>query len=358
MADMPKPRPPHVQTERTRHGRVVFYFRRGQGPRIRLPDMADPAFGEAYARCLSGAPPRPAKEASGSLAWLIGRYKESAHWANLKPSTRRMRDNILKHVIKGAGDAPYQAVQRKDINDGIDRRLPHAGNSFRKVMSQLFTWAVSMDLVEVNPVKDANRLKIKTDGFHTWTVPEVYQFCARWPVGSRERLAMAIMLFTGLRRSDVFRLGRQHVAKGLISIKTEKTGETIHIPMFKALRDTIDATRTGDLVFMVTTRGEPFTSAASFGNWFGKACRAAGVPGRAHGLRKAGATIAADAGASAHELMAMFGWSQLSQAETYTREADRKRLAARPAEHIANAFLPHPAPTLPAPKRNKLKSKG
>jgi hypothetical protein len=51
------------------------------------------------------------------------------------------------------------------------------------------------------------------------------------------------------------------------------------------------------------------------------------VPGRAHGLRKAGATIAADNGATAHQLMAIFGWDTLKMAERYTRGADQKRLA-------------------------------
>jgi integrase len=46
-----------------------------------------------------------------------------------------------------------------------------------------------------------------------------------------------------------------------------------------------------------------------------------------HGLRKAGATIAAENGATAHQLMAIFGWNTVKQAELYTRNANRKRLA-------------------------------
>lgn len=340
MPDMPRKLPPHVTSQRTRHGKVVFYFREGHGPRVRLPEPTDKAFKAAYRDCLSGTPQRPAREAGGSLAWLIGRYKESAHWANLKLSTRQMRDNILKHVITEAGHVPYAVITRKHINEGIDRRKPHAGATFRKVMSQLFAWAVSVDLVEVNPAAGAVRHKIKSDGFHTWTVAEVRQFWTRWPIGTREHLASCIMLFTGLRRSDVYRLGRQHVTGNVLTIRTEKTGGIAHMPMFPALQAAIESTQTGDLAFMVTSRGEPFTSAASFGNWFGKACRAAGVPGRAHGLRKAGATIAADAGATAHELMAMFCWSRLAEAERYTKDADRRRLAAGSAERIADAMSP------------------
>lgn len=57
---------------------------------------------------------------------------------------------------------------------------------------------------------------------------------------------------------------------------------------------------------------------------------AARIPNKsAHGLRKAAATRAADNGATAHELMAIFGWLDIKEAEIYTRAADRKRLAAR-----------------------------
>jgi integrase len=189
-------------------------------------------------------------------------------------------------------------------------------------MSQMFAWAVSVDLVPVNPVAGATRHKIKSDGHHAWTLEEVARFHARWPVGTRERLCMDLALFTGLRRSDLAVLGRQHVKDGVISIQTQKTNAWVHVPIFAALQASIDAAPGGELAFL------PYRSAASLGNWFRRACVAAGVPGRLHGLRKAGATIAAEGGATAHQLMSMFGWSRLDEAELYTREADRRRNAA------------------------------
>jgi integrase len=337
--------PKHVNRQRTRHGKVVFYFRRGHGPYIRLPDLTDPGFERAYAAALAGAalPPPPSAKPE-TLEWLIEAYKRSARWAALKPSTRRMRDNILKKVVQDAGKVPYTAIGKKHINEAIDRRKPHAGATFRKVMSQMFAWAVSVDKLKVNPVDQATRPKTKTDGFHSWTPAEVERFYARWPVGTRERLAVDLALFTGLRRSDLYRVGRQHVRDNVISIQTQKTGTWAHIPIFANLRASLDAAPTGDLTFLVTSRGQPFTSEASFGNWFGDICRAAGVPGRAHGLRKAGATIAAEAGASAHELMAMYTWTRLGEAERYTQAASRRILSASTAERIEAKFR-HENPT-------------
>jgi integrase len=344
--------PPHVQVERTRHGKVVYYFRRSQGsPRIRLPAPTEPGFRAAYAAALTNAEKPASKAGKGSLEWLVDAYKRSAHWANLKPSTRRMRDNILKRVVTESGQVPFAAITRRHINEAVDRRLPHAGNSFRKVMSQMFAWAVSVDLVPVNPVAGATRHKIKSDGHHAWTLEEVARFHARWPVGTRERLCMDLALFTGLRRSDLAILGRQHVRDGVISIQTTKTGAWVHVPIFAALQASIDAAPGGELAFL------PYRSAASLGNWFRRACVAAGVPGRLHGLRKAGATIAAEGGATAHQLMSMYGWSRLDEAELYTREADRRRNAAVAAGHIGNAFLPHLPPEPPAPEIKTLKRK-
>ncbi len=336
---MPRPLPPHVQRERTRHGKVVFYFRRAQGaPRIRLPDIDDKGFKAAYAAAIAGSPVPQIKADSETLAWLVDAYKRSAHWATLKQSTRQMRDNVLKHVVAENGNVPYRAITRKHINEGVDRRPPHAGNTFRKIMSQLFTWALSVELIDVNPAAGATKHKIKSAGFHTWTVDEVRRFHDRWPVGTRERLALDLALFTGLRRSDLLVLGRQHVRDGVISIKTEKTGAVVHLPLFPLLQASIDQTPTGDLIYLTGKRGKPFQHVNSLGSWFEAACIAAQVPGRLHGLRKAGATIAADAGATPHQLMAMYGWSRLAEAERYTREADRKRAAAAAAEQIAASF--------------------
>lgn len=340
MPGMPRPRLPNVVIEIDRHGRKRCYHRKGKGKRTPLPLPGAPGHQEAWEAAQRGqAAPTQTSAASGTLAWLIARYKASAHFASLKPSTRAMRDNILKRLEKDAGHVPFRAITRKHVNEGIDRRAPHAGNTFRKVLSGLFKWAVSVEMVAVNPCDGANRHNIKSAGFHKWSVAEVRQFHARWSVGTRERLALDLLLFTGLRRSDVCRIGRQHVQDNVIVIPAQKTGAVAYIPICPALARSIAAAPTGDLLFLATASGRPFASAASFGNWFGKACIAASVPGRAHGLRKAGATIAAEDGATAHELMAMFGWKNLSEAERYTMEADRKRLSAAAAARIANAFV-------------------
>ena len=69
-------------------------------------------------------------------------------------------------------------------------------------------------------------------------------------------------------------------------------------------------------------------SSAGFGNKFKSRCVKAGVPQcNCHGLRKIGAVRAAEAGASEHELMAMFGWENADMARVYTRKAAQNEVA-------------------------------
>jgi integrase len=135
-----------------------------------------------------------------------------------------------------------------------------------------------------------------------------------------------VLLFTGLQRSDAVRLGRQHVRDGVATLRTEKTGITVTIPILPVLNATLKAGPCGELAYICGEGGKPFTK-ESFGNVFSEACRAAGVRKSAHGIRKIAAVRAANNGATVAELEAIFGWSGGRMASLYTRAADRARLA-------------------------------
>lgn len=140
------------------------------------------------------------------------------------------------------------------------------------------------------------------------------------------------MLYTGLRRGDAVRVGRQHVGG---FIKTEKSGHRVEVPVIviPALQAALDAGPCGDLTFVVGTNGQPFIK-ESFGNKFRAACEAAGVPGSAHGVRKLAATRMAENGATEVQLMAVFGWTDHKMAAHYTRSANRRRLAVDSIEKL------------------------
>jgi len=157
-----------------------------------------------------------------------------------------------------------------------------------------------------------------------------------------------VLLYTGLRRGDAVRLGRQHVRNGIATIKTEKSGFTMEVslPVLPVLQETLEVGPCGDMTFIVGANGRPLTK-ESFGNEFKAACKAAGVPGSAHGVRKIAATRAANAGATEAELDAIFGWTDRKMAAHYTQSANRRRLAAQAMEKLNVSGTSIPAPSYP-----------
>jgi len=340
----PRPLPRHLHAEH-RHGRIDWYVRRGHGPRTRIFAAFDtPEFWAEYRAALEGTAPAAKRKAStGTLRWALDLYRSGGEWAQLAPATRKQRENIYINVLKTAGDTPLKDITREAIRNGRDRRAEHPGaaNNFLKSMRPFFAWALDRGLVDTNPTEGVKALKLKGgEGFAVWSEDDIARFERHWPVGTRERLALDLLLYTGLRRGDVVRVGRQHVRDGVITIRTEKTGTVVDIPLLDPLAASIAATKTGDLAFLATSQGRPFVK-ESFANWFRIACKAAGCSGSAHGLRKAAATRVAEGGANDRALMALFGWSSSRMASHYTRSADRKRLAATAAVML-----------LPAQKKN------
>jgi integrase len=342
---MPRPRKPHLHKQFTRHGATVWYVRIGKGPRTRILGAYGSAeFNEAYDAAIAGKPkPVAGRAASGSLRWLVKRYMESASWGKLSAATRKQRGNIFVAVLAKAGDEPFSKVTRKHIIDGRERRkaTPNQARHFVVTMRGLFLWAIEQGHCTMDPTEGVKSPRPKTDGHHTWTPAECDRFEAKYPVGTHERLAYDVLLYTGLRRGDAAKLGRQHVRNGVITIRTEKTGEMVTVPVLPPLARSIEATPTGEMTFIISAyNGKAFTK-ESFGNWFRGVCDEAGVQGSAHGLRKAGATRAAENGATESELEAIFGWRGGKMAALYTRQANRTKLSTQAASKLLGEQEPN-----------------
>lgn len=357
---MPKEMPPFVLCERSRHGKPCFYFRKGKGKRIRLPDPNEPNFLEMYHAALGGVIEKKKRSASvGTLEWLISRYRETSTYRGLSHATRRQRDNIFKGVVGKAGGVSYKAVTRKKIVDGREDRAstPAQARNFLDAMRGLFRWALEAELVKVDPTAGVrNPSRPKTGGFEAWSEADVEAFEKKWPAGTKERVWLHVLLYTGLRRGDAVRIGKQHVRDGIATIRTEKTATEVSLTILPPLAETLATGPTGDMAWIVGENGRPLTK-ETFGNYFRAACNDAGLKGKsAHGVRKIGATRAAEAGATVRELEALFGWSGGAMASHYTKTADRKKLAKQAGEKIRNAIAPHRVEELPLTSENaKLK---
>jgi integrase len=314
-----------------RHGNPVWYYRPSKASkRIRIyAKFGTVEFKEAYEAAKTGRKIEKNKPISGSVEWLVKEYRaQSGAWKQLSLSTRRKYELILDGVLKESRDTAFMKVNKATIVGAMERRAetPFQANNFLKAVKGLFKWAVEKDHIKHDPTIGVSPLPTKTTGFHAWTENELEAFEKMHPVGTRERLAFDILLYTGLRRGDAARLGPQHIRNGIFTIETEKTGVSIVAPVLPKLATSIAATKIGRTTFIIGEKGEPMTK-EGFGNWFGKVCDDTGLPGSAHGLRKAGATRAANNGATVAQLEAIFGWHGGGMASHYTRNANRERLA-------------------------------
>src|SRR5690606_38810774 len=140
-----------------------------------------------------------------------------------------------------------------------------------------------------------------------WTEAEIAQFEKRWPLGTRERLAMELLLCTSLRESDAVTVGRQHRQGHELHLHHGKNDSATIIPLAPSLEAAMDAYDSGTLTYIATKYGQPFT-VKGFYNWFKRACVKAGLPHCSpHGLRKAASRRLAEAGATPLEGRAVTG---------------------------------------------------
>jgi len=342
----------NVRVEFDRYGNERIYYRVRHGKRTRLRGpVGSPEFWSDYNQAASMTEQPGTK--GDTLRVLCVRYYGSAAYKQLKASTRNVRRNMLDRFCEAHGHKRYAQLEPRHCRTIRDTytETPDAWNNLRKAMIQVFKYAVEYDLVASNPFAQVTKLKSRPGGIHAWTLDEIARFEARHPIGTKARLAMALLLYTGQRRGDVVGMGRQHIRDGWLRVTQQKTGKALELPVLGTLADIIAASPTGDLTLLVTDYGKPFT-AAGFGNWFRDRCNEAGLPQcSAHGLRKAAANALAEAGATSQEIMAITGHESLAEVERYTKSADQKRRAEsamRRVEHEHSS--PHSCRVRPSPQ--------
>jgi integrase len=323
--------PPYCNGFIDRHGKARWYFRRAGFKKVPLPGLPwSPEFMAAYEQALAGQPAPVGAERTvpGTLRALAVSYFASPAFQTTRPSSQYSRRNIIDRLCAEHGDKRVALLQRDHVVKLLARAATAvAANKLRSSLRALMQHAVEIGMRADDPTRDVRRVPGgKSDGYHSWTEAEIEQFERRHLVGSRARLAFALLLYTGQRRSDVIRIGRQHLNDGAICVRQQKTGREVWIPVHDALAPIL-AEASSNMTFLLTDGGKPYT-VAGFGNWFRRQCREAGLRGcSAHGLRKAAARRLAEAGCSTHEIAAITGHASLREVARYTEAADRKRLA-------------------------------
>lgn len=311
-----------------------------------------PDFMAQYAAALQGVKAQATniganRTAAGTVNALVAAYLDPLSTSPFKTGaaeTQRSRRNILENFREVHGDKPVfrigangqstMLLTREHMQRIINEKAstPFAQRNFLNTLRAMFRWAFKEGRVPDDPTLGVTRERVKTTGYKTWSEGEIERFETKYPIGTRARLAFALLLYTGQRRSDVVRMGRQDIHTGVLAINQRKTegGDEAHleIPVHPKLREIIDATPTvGVKTFLVTSFGKPYT-APGFGNWFRELCDAAECPDvSAHGLRKGCARRLAEIGRSANQIAAITGHATLAEVQRYTKAADRKRMA-------------------------------
>src|SRR5215831_17027615 len=321
----------YVQAWCDRAGRVFHYFRRRGSPRVRLPGLPGSAeFMRAYKDAL-GSTPEPigvSRSKPGSVSAAIASYYGSHAFAKgLAPNSQQVRKAVLEAFRRDHGDKPITLLPKKFIAAMLDGMSPTAAKNWLKAVRALVTHCIKVDILREDPTLGI-KLRPTRGEFHTWSEDEIAQFEAVHPIGSRERLALALGLYSGQRRGDVIRMGRQHVRDGVLHVKQEKTGKVLAIPLHSELVAVLATVPPTQMTFLQTQYGKPFAG-KSFTMWFGEACDKAGLRAECtfHGLRKAACRRLAEAGCSVNEIASISGHTTLKEVARYTKAADQARMA-------------------------------
>lgn len=327
----------YVQAFRDRHGRLRCYFRRKGCPAVALPgEPGTKAFAEAYQKALAGGVPKIERIRPGTFSALIATFYETAKFQRTTAGTQRTYRRALEKFREDFGDVLVKDFTT-EIHDEVFDAMAHkpgALENLRKPLRQVLKLAVRRGYIAVSPMDGVRLPRAPIKGFTAWSEDDIARFEAHWKSGTRERLAIALLLYTVQRRSDVVGMGRQHTKPGKIHVAQAKSGgqTRLWIPIHPALQAELDHVPATQLTFLQTQYGQPFT-AAGFGNWFRDAARAAGLEDRtAHGLRKAGSRRLAEAGCTPSQIMAVTGHKNLSEVTLYTASADQERLAEEAIE--------------------------
>ncbi len=269
---------PFIHEYRDRHGKLRRYFKRKGGQGIPLPGIpGSDEFMAAYRAAEAGSV-KPEIGASrtnpGTISALCVLY--------------------YKSVVRALFKAGVPSMRLDDPTIGISVRIP------------------------------------KTKGHIPWSGEEIQQYRNYWRLGTQQRLVLEFALEALSRRCEVVRLGPQHVKDGRIRIERAKGSADVDIQLTPELAAAIEAMPKEQMVYVTTDTGKP-RSVTGLGQNFAKWATQAGLPKRCrlHGLKKSGMIRLVEAGATAHELMAVSGHRSLEEAQHYTEDFDRKGLADR-----------------------------
>lgn len=338
--------PDNVTRYRDRHGKWRYRFRKTGLPTYSFKNPpGTEGFREEYHRAQTAMPAEEAPRfASFTYDALIASFYSTPAWIGMADSSQKTYRGIIERFRAKNGAKDVRRVTTGSIDNLLAKRAAEtekgaAAANLRKALNRIHRHAIKLGWRTDNPVTASDTIRTGGDGFHTWTEDEIAAFEKQWPLGTRQRLAMALLLYTALRRSDMIRLGRQHRQGDRFALYHGKNKSETNVPIMPDLAAALDALPGTHLTYLVTERGHPYSSGNSFYNWFHRACEKAGIPHcTPHGLRKAMSRRLAESGATTLEGRAVTGHKTDREFARYAEKANKSGMADKAMANLAIKF--------------------
>ncbi len=188
-------------------------------------------------------------------------------------------------------------------------------------MRSLNKLAIKRGIIRFDPASMVKPIKTRSTGYHTWSIDEIQQFEEHHGVGSQAVLILRLALYTGAPRKDLCRMGWQHFKAGRVRYTRNKTEQAVDLSIHPRLAEVLEFVDKDKLQFF------EFKTEEVLANFFRDRRKEAGLShGSIHGLRKTGAVLQAENGATESEIAAYLGHSSTKEAQTYKRAADTAKL--------------------------------
>lgn len=330
--------PDNVTEWKDRHGKKRYRFRKKGFKTHNF--TAQPGTEEFRKELAQARQARLGEERAAPFTYdeLIESYYRSAKWQAMKPSSQRTYRGIIERfrAANGAKDVRAITTAAIDAKLGTMRETPAAANNLRKTLKRLHRHAIKLGWRADNPVEHTDGYRTNPEGWHCWTDREIHQFRETWPLGTRERLAMELLLDTALRESDAVTVGRQHRKGNELHLHHGKNDSATVIEIGADLAEAMNTFDSGNMTYLATQYGRPFTP-KGFYNWFKRACVKAALPHCSpHGLRKARSRILAESGATPLEGRAVTGHKTDKMFAHYAASANQREMARQANKKVAN----------------------
>ena len=177
--------------------------------------------------------------------------------------------SVIERLVRdeNIGHRAVREMTRQHVQRIVAQRAatPGAANDVLKKLKILLHFAIDNGWRKDDPTL---RIKKFAEGeFHTWTDEEIARFEAHWPLGTKERAAFALLLFTGQRASDVAKMQRDDVTEDGIWVVQLKTKAKLLIPVHPGLEEALQAVEVTDGSLLKTGWGIRLARRASATSW-------------------------------------------------------------------------------------------